>query len=258
MKVYFDLILLINIVFDFLLLTSVSIVLKRNVKFKRLILGSTVGGLTIFFLFVRVSNFTMFLIKIVMSFLMILVTFSYKNFKYFINNIIYLYLISIILGGSLYIINNEISYRNYGLVIIRNNYKTNIIFLLILTPVILFFYIKQLKKLKYNYNNYYNVDLIYKNNTYNFIGFLDTGNKLKDPYKKRPIILIYTDKIKVKDEKIILVPYVTLQNSNILKCFVADKIIIDNKYIVINPLIGLSNEDFKIDGVNLILNAETL
>ena len=88
--------------------------------------------------------------------------------------------------------------------------------------------------------------------------FLDTGNKLKDPYKKRPIILVNTDKIKFGYEDCILVPYETVSGNGILKCLVVDKIVIDNKHVIIKPLIGLSNQVFKIEGINMLLNSQTL
>ena len=45
LKIYVDLVLFLNIAMDFLLLLSVSMVLKRNVKFYRIILGGITGGL---------------------------------------------------------------------------------------------------------------------------------------------------------------------------------------------------------------------
>ena len=86
---------------------------------------------------------------------MILSTFSFKNFKYFISNITYLYISSIILGGGLYLLNNQFSYNNNGLLFSSNKFELNIIFLLIASPVIIYFYLKQLKLLKTKYNNYY-------------------------------------------------------------------------------------------------------
>lgn len=112
--------------------------------------------------------------------------------------------------------------------------------------------------MKLNYNNYYKVDLWYKNKEYKFNAFLDTGNKLYDPYKKRPIILVRTNKIKFAYEDSILVPYKTACGNSILKCLIADKIVIDNNYEVSNVLFGKSNEDFEIDGINMILHNEII
>lgn len=258
LKIYFDLVFIINFIFDFLLLLSVSYILKRNASIKRILFGSFVGSISIFLLFIKLDNFTLFIYKIFISILMILSTFSFKNFKYFISNITYLYISSIILGGGLYLLNNQFSYKNNGLLFSSNKFELNIIFLLIASPVIIYFYLKQLKLLKTKYNNYYKVELFLNNKKYLFTAFLDTGNKLKDPYKKRPIILVNTDKIKFSYEDCILVPYETVSGNGILKCLVVDKIVIDNKHVIIKPLIGLSNQMFKIEGINMLLNSQTL
>ena len=258
MKVYIDLVILLNIMFDYLLLTTTSYILKRNVSFKKILLGSLVGGISILFLFVRLNNFTLFLFKVIVSVLMILSTFGYKKFKYFLNNIIYLYLSSIVLGGALYLINNEFNYKNYGLLFSTNKFSLNIVILILITPIILFMYYKETRKLKLEFQNKYRVDMYYKNKRYRFNAFLDTGNKLKDPYKKRPIILIHSDKIKSSYEDSILVPYKTVSGNGILKCIIVDKIVIDNNHVITNPLIGLSNEKFNIESVNMILNSETI
>ena len=189
---------------------------------------------------------------------MILSSFGYKNIKYFISNLFYLYLSSIVLGGGLYLINDQLKYSNSGFIFVKNSNRLNLFLSIILAITIIILYLKQLKKLKYNYNNYYKVEVFYKKNKYNFTAYLDTGNKLKDPYKKRPIILVNTDKINFSYETGILVPYSTINKNGVLKCIKADKVIIDNKITLNNILIGLSNEKFYIDGVDMLLNNETL
>lgn len=256
MKIYVDLVLFLNIIMDFLLLLTVSIVLKRNVRIYRIILGSLIGGLSILFLFIKLNNISLFLFKTLISILMVLITFSYKNFKYFFNNLIYLYLSSIILGGGIYLLDIQINYRNNGLMFISNGMEINVIVLLIISPFIIYSYIKSMKKMKINFNNYYKVDVYYKDNTYKFNAYLDTGNKLYDPYKKRPIILVSTNKINIDYEKSILVPYETASGQSILKCFVANKIVIDKKYEVKNVLIGITN--FKMEGIDMLLNNEII
>lgn len=258
MKVYYDLVLILNIVFDFLLLLTTSIVLKRNVKWYRLVLGSLIGGISLIALFIDINSFSLFLLKVLISIVMVVVTFSFKDIKYFFNNLFYLYVCSIVLGGFLYLLNLEFSYKHEGLIFFHNGLSINFIVLIIFSPIILYIYIRQCKKLKLNYNNYYKVDLWYKNKEYKFNAFLDTGNKLYDPYKRRPIILINTNKIKFKYEDSILVPYKTASGNSILKCLIADKIVIDNNVEVCNVLFGKSDESFEIDGVNMILHSEII
>lgn len=252
MTLYIDLIFLLNIWFDLLLLLSVSILLKRNIKLKRIIFGSIIGSLTFFILFIDFNSITLFLFKILVSIFMIIITFSYKNLKYTLINLGYFYLASIILGGGMYLVSDLFSYSNDKLLFYHNGFRINYIVLLIISPLIIFFYIKNILKLKDKYASFYKVDIIYKEKVYHLNGYLDTGNNLYDMYKHRGIILVNL-KLKFNDEELIYTPYNTLNHDGIIKCIKVDKIYI-NKYEFNNYLVGLSEEEFKIDGINCILH----
>lgn len=188
---------------------------------------------------------------------MIFISFGYKNFRYLIKNIYYLYTLSIILGGFLYFINITFSYKNNGLIFVNNGLSINFIFALIISPIVIYLYVKEIKKLKNNYNNYYNISIYVNNEKIDLVAFLDTGNKLFDPYRNRPIILVNNLYIRVPREKILLVPYRTVNNEGLLQCIKANKIIINNKLIYKNYLIGLS-DNINIDGVDAILNEKLM
>ena len=256
MKIYLDLVFFINFIFDLLILLTVNIILKRNIRLKKIMLGSLIGGLSIFFLFLNINTITLFLLKIIISILMIIVTFGYKNKKYFLRNILYLYFTSIILGGFIYYLNIEFSYEVKGLVFINNGLSINFILLIILSPIILYLYIKQIKSLRINNNFYYQVSFNYLGKKYTYNAYLDTGNELYEPYTKSPVILLYDKKIKV--DKPIYIPYKTLDNTGIIEGFKLKEIEINNRLIKRKVIIGLSKDKFKIDGIDLILNKEYL
>lgn len=240
MKVYIDLIFLLNVYLDFFILLTTSFILKRNVLIKRIFLGSIVGGFSIVLLFVSISNFLFFLLKILFSILMVICTFSFRDFKYFINNLFYLYITSLVLGGGLYLLELELNFYNIFIVFI-------------FSLLILYLYVHELNKIKYNYNNYLKVEVVYKEDKFDFIGYIDSGNKLSDQYKNRPISLVYSDLIKYDYEDVILVPYETASGNGVLKCIKVDELIINNKKYF-NSLIGLMNKKINIDGVDIILN----
>ena len=79
--------------------------------------------------------------------------------------------------------------KQKGLIFFHNGISMNVWLLLILSPVILYFYLKQLKQLKVNYASYYQVSFIWKQRKYQMTAFLDTGNQIQDPYMKRPVLL---------------------------------------------------------------------
>jgi len=225
-------------------------------KIYKIILGSLVGGLSIFFLFLDISSKILFLLKIMIAIFMCLSTFGFKDIKYTLKNILHLYLVSIVLGGILYLLNIEFSYKNNGLIFYHEGISINIILILTISPILLYLYVKELKNIKTNYSKYYKINIYFRNNkNLELNAFLDTGNNLIDPYKKRPIILVDYNKIKkyITNEKELLVPYSNIGSDSILKCIRVNKIVIDDKEYK-NILIGLSPNKIYIDGVDAILN----
>lgn len=257
MTIYIDLVLFINFMFDFNLLLSLNLLLKRGKKLKRIILGSLFGSLSVLLLFFQLNSFFLFIFKLIIAIIMILITFGFKNFPTFKDNLIYLYILSIILGGGLYLINDHLGYKSSGLIFILKDYNVNLILIFTLTPTLLFLYLKEVKKLKLNYSKYYKISIIFDDSTLNLTAFLDTGNKLTDPFTNKPIILVEKDLIILKNPKIIYVPYSSLNNHNLLRCIKPKYITVEGKKVR-NVLIGLSENKFNIPGINCILNERVL
>ena len=255
MTIYIDIILIINFIIDLLLLLSVSFLLKRRASLTRIIISSSIGSLSTLLLFVIHNNFLLLIYKLLTSIIMIIITFIYNNFHYFKDNLIYLYIISIVLGGTIYLINNQISSINNGLIFTSNNLKINLFLLIIITPIIIYKYLKTTKNYQITYSNYYDIDIYYNDLCIKGTAFLDTGNNLKDPYFKRPIILINKELIN-EPVKTFLVPYSVVNNQKgLLEVFSPKKIIVNNKKCK-KTLLGLS--DININGIKIILNKEAL
>ena len=250
-KIYLDLIMLLNFGIDFILLTSVSIILKRNVSINRLLIGSFIGGLSILFLFINISSLILFIYKVLISTIMIIITFKYINIRYTLINLGYLYMSSIVLGGFLYLLNLEFSLKHIGIIFINNGLSINFIFLLITNPIILYIYVKQIKKLKYNYNNYYDIEIYINKNKYKYIGYFDTGNVLKDNLTGKPVILIDKRKVLFKILSFRLIPYTSINKKGLIKIIKPDKVIFNNKEY--DVLLGIV-DNISIDGVDIILN----
>lgn len=254
MIIYVDLVILINFIIDTLLLISVDLLLKRKAKFKRILIASLLGSLSTLMLFLFNNNLILLLLKFLISILMVIIAFKYESFKYFKDNLFWLYIISIILGGSIYLLNDQIALTNNGLVFSNNGFKINLLLLIIITPIILYKYIKYQKSFKNNYSNYYDVDIYYMDEKISETGFLDTGNQLIDPIFGKPIILVNKNLIN-KEVKTFFVPYDVLNNHGLLEVFKPDKVIINNK-INKKVLIGLA--DVSLNGVKIILNTEVI
>ena len=61
MIIYLDLIFFINFAYDFLLLLTVAMTLKRKVKIIRIIIASLIGAFSIFLLFLNINEIIAFI-----------------------------------------------------------------------------------------------------------------------------------------------------------------------------------------------------
>ena len=227
MKIYLDLLFFLNFGFDFILLLVVSIILRRNVSLTRIVLGGLIGGLSIFILFLKINSFELFILKILISIIMILASFSYKNIKYFMKNFFFLYSASMILGGFLYFLNVQFSYKQEGLVFYHDGLSINFIFLLIFSPLILYIYIRQGLTLKNNFSNYYKVNLYFNNKKIRLNGFF-------------------------------LVPMKTVGGESFIKCFKIDELEIVGIGKKKNVLLGVTKTKIEMEGIDCILHQSLL
>lgn len=245
MLIYLDLLFILNFWIDLLLLIVTNMILKMKVKYNRLFLSSLIGGLSTFTIFFK-TKIILFILKILICILMQLILNGYSSIKQLFENVFYFYLTSIILAGTLYLFDID-----------KLSIKENYILLIIVTPIILFVYKTKIKKIEYHYKDKYEVMIYYNNKKYKFNALLDTGNKIYDQYKKRPISLIYSKNIKFDYNNGILVPIETANKKSILKCIKVEKVEIDGKEYK-NILIGLSDKKFNIENINMILHKDII
>lgn len=256
MKVYLDLVMILNFSIDFLLLLCVSILLKRNASIKKIMLGAFAGGISILFLFFNINNIVLFILKLFISLLMILISFNYRNLKYTLTNLFYLYIVGIVLGGALYFLNIQFSYKHSGIVFYSNGVSINFIFIILTSPIILYIYTKQSKMLRYTYSNYYNVKLFLNNTSYDYVGYLDSGNVLTDNITNKPVILIDKRKLLFDIKEFRIIPFMCVNGTSTLKVVKIDKLLFNNKEYN-NVLLGIMDK-ISFDGVDILLNRKLL
>ena len=244
MKIYIDLFFLFNVIMDLIIITSVSILLKRKTTYFRIILSSLLGGISSILLFTSLNKI---LIEIISVLIMVLISFGYKGIRYIIKNILYMYILSVLLGGLIYLFNIRVT----------TNTLVTYLIIIIISMEVMILYIKEMKKIKNTYNNYYKVDIYFKDKErLSLIGFVDTGNNLYDPYKKRPIILV-SSRYR-REDNYILVPYYTTSGEGLLKCIKPDIIFIEGVGYKGNVLVGFSDSPRLIDGIDVILHKDLM
>lgn len=234
MKIYIELVFIVNFLLDFIILYGTKKLLKLNKSNKRLLLASIIGSLSTIIIFLKITNIILIILKILLSLILIIVSFGKSNI---LINTFYFYLISIIVGGTIYLFD------------LNKNLYFNYLILIILSPIIIYLLIKELNKHRLNINDKYLVEITISKKKYKLEGFIDTGNRLSSPIKKEPVILV---NLKINYNKVIYIPYKALNTEGIIPCIKPDKIMINNKQIK-NYLVGLAADKFTIDNVNCIL-----
>ena len=106
MKMYIDLFFIFNVIIDYIIIMSTSILLKRRTSYIRMILSSLIGGISSLVLFTSLNKIVIEIVSIV---IMVLISFGYKGIRYLINNILYMYILSTLLGGIIYLFNIKVS-----------------------------------------------------------------------------------------------------------------------------------------------------
>ena len=223
---YFEIVLLLNFLLDFMILYGTKRILKYNKNISRLIISSIVGSFTTFILFINISYLLLLIIKLLISILLVIISFGFKNI---IKNTFYFYLISIVIGGSIYLFDLDTN----------NSYLCLFIFSFIVIGILIY----EFNNYKEIYNNKYLVNIYYGKKIYKLEGFIDTGNRVKSPISNKPIILV---NLNIKSNNIIYVPYLTLNNRGVIPCIKPDKVIINNKDLS-DCLIGLVKNKFNLE-----------
>lgn len=249
--VYVDLLIIEELILNYIILLGTSLLLNRLTNIKKIFLSSVIGLIPLIFLFANTHKLLLMLISLITIVIMSIITFKYKDLIYTVKNVFYIYFLSIFLAGSIYLINTNFLPK-------IDNYLLNCIVLLIIFPIITYIYIKSYQNIKNNNSNYYQIDIYLKDKPkITITSYLDTGNILKDPYRGRPIILVDRKIIDYQNEKIILVPYNTIDSHGLLKCFTPEKIYIKNIGYRKKLLIGIIDR-VEIEGAECILNKTLL
>ncbi len=246
--IYLDLLFLLNFIYDFLLILTVKITLKRVASLKKMLLAAFIGALSIFLVVFNINSSILLILKFVVSIVMLFVAFGFKNVKFIVTNLLYLYMCSVILAGFLYYLDLEVSQN----IIYFESSSISYIIILLIAPIILGLYIYQTKKLKQKQNLNYEVKIVFKNNKNLLLnGFIDSGNKLKCPITKKYIIIV--NKKIYHNKNPIYVPFNGVNKTGIMECFSLKHIEINNQKFT-NYLLGVSESKINLEGENCILN----
>lgn len=131
MTIYIDIVIIENLIMNYIILLATGMVLKIEIKHMRLILASLVGAIYTVLVYMQIiSIYSNFLLKIILSFVIVYIAFRVQSIKQMWKNLLFFYLTSFVFGGTafalLYIVKpqeilmkNRFIFRNIS---IKNNY----------------------------------------------------------------------------------------------------------------------------------------
>ena len=192
MTIYLDVIFLENIVINYIMLYVTGIISKAQKKKKRLFLGALIGAVysVIYYLF-RLKIYSSFIIKIILSIVIIYVAFKSTNFKDLLKKILLFYLSSFVFGGAaiaiIYMVNSQNITIQNGVLVGSYTLRTVLIGIVVAYFTIIFAFkiIKISKK-----DLICDIEVTLNNKIIKTKALIDTGNLLKEPITNLPVIVM--------------------------------------------------------------------
>ena len=199
MTVYLDVVLIQNILMNYIILFATGFIQKIQMKQLRLVLSSILGGIYAILLYLNVipiySNFFM---KILLSIIMIYIAFWFISIKKILKTILLFYLTSFVMGGCalalLYLVNPESVRFENGVLVGTYPMKITITAGVIGSIIVQIAFEINKKQIKKK-DMYGKLKISINKKEVELTAYIDSGNMLKEPITKLPVIIVEKDKI---------------------------------------------------------------
>jgi len=194
MTIYLDVIFLENIVINYIILYVTGLISKSKIKQKKILLGAAIGAIySIIYYLLKLKIYSSFILKIILSIVIIYVSFNSNSFKDLLKKVLLFYLTSFVFGGAaiaiIYMANpKKITILN-GVLVGSYTLKT----ILIGIVVAYFTIIKAFKIIKIKISKkdlICDISIILNNKEIKTKAMIDTGNLLKEPITNLPVIVM--------------------------------------------------------------------
>ncbi|NLX60972.1 MAG: sigma-E processing peptidase SpoIIGA [Tissierellia bacterium] len=266
MYVYAEYILIENIVINFIILQVTKMIVKAKSNKYRLLISAFIGSLYILIAFFPLSGFMgRFVIKFLVSALMILIAFNPEKFNTFLKQISAFYLVSFAFAGTIigiyYLLNNnnlfaKISFTN-GKELLRY-LITGIGLAIILIHYIFKYHKSRIQKEKFITN----ITITLNDKKANLTALVDTGNSLKEPISQEPVIIAEYNALREILPKSLKEIYMEKDHLDLNKIVKVMEETEDDMKLRIIPFKSIGNENgiligFKPDSITIYLENET-
>lgn len=209
MTFYIDLILLENIIMNYIIILATGMICRLNISYIRIFLSSLVGAIYAIFIYVvEIEIYSNQITKFLVSVCMVYISFSSTSIKVILKQLLIFYLTSFCFGGAAYYLLHNTRPNLIESIdgILIGTYPIKIA---VLGGILGFFIInisfKIIKNKITKKDILYDVEIFYKEKSSNIKVILDTGNLLTDPITNIPVLIVEAKKLKsIIPEKILI------------------------------------------------------
>ena len=194
MTIYIDVVLIENLIMDYIILYATAIISKVVPNQIRLIIASTIGA--IYAIIANMSFLQIYstiILKFILSIIIVYVAFNAQDIKTMLKQLLLFYLASFVFGGVALFLIYFVKPQN---IIIKNGvfvgtYPFKILILgAIIGLIIIILSIKIIRTKLAKKSLLCEIKVELENSEINTIALIDTGNLLKDPISEMPVIIV--------------------------------------------------------------------
>lgn len=194
MTIYLDIIFFENTLMNYIILYATGFVQKKRMKNLKLILSSLIGAIYAIVSYLNlIPIYSNPIMKILLSSIMIYVAFNNENIKQMIKNLLLFYLASFVIGGCalalLYMISPQNIIFENGVLVGTYPMKVTLIAGVVGFLIIQYSFSQNKRQMKMK-DLLCDLEIFVNNQKVKMKAYIDSGNTLKDPLTKKPVIIV--------------------------------------------------------------------
>ena len=194
MTIYIDVVFLENLVMNSIILVASGIILKKKMKWIRIILASSLGAIYTIIGYISVLEiYSNLILKVILSILIIYIAFNPQTVKQLWKDILIFYLTSFVFGGVafalIYVVKPQDILMKNGLFL--GTYPLKTVLLAAIVAFIIIIAAFAIVKTKFSKKDMFcDVEVELNNKIIKTRAMIDTGNLLKEPITNTPVIVL--------------------------------------------------------------------
>ena len=194
MTIYIDVVFLENLVMNSIILIASGIILKKKLKWIRILLASSLGAIYTIIGYISVLQiYSNLVLKVILSILIIYIAFNPQTVKQLWKDVLIFYLTSFVFGGVafalIYVVKPQDILMKNGLFL--GTYPLKTVLLAAIVAFIIIIAAFAIVKTKFSKKDMFcDVEVELNNKKIKTRAMIDTGNLLKEPITNTPVIVL--------------------------------------------------------------------